>query len=132
VLAGSNGYVNSSVAAAAAYGSPTYLANAAIVAPYACNGTSTFLGGRIYNGTTFDAARCAADCSATPGCRFFNTYLSAKNNVVLSQQCALFSVSWPAVFATNAGQYNAQGDHFSISSSYSYSNAANPGVCLRS
>lgn len=93
VIAGANGYMNASIAAAATYNTPTYLNKAAIVAPYNCNNASTYLGVSVSNTTTFDATACAVACSATKSCTFFNAYLWQKNNVTLSQRKSTTTIS---------------------------------------
>lgn len=34
--------------------------------------------------------------------------------------CAYYSQNWSSAYATNVGQYNAEGDHFTIEDSYVY------------
>jgi hypothetical protein len=105
-----------------------------------CNGAYTYLGMRLFNdGAPFDAQRCAAVCSDTSSyninhnpdptkpptlCKYFNTYILSRNYVSQGQVCALYSQYWdPAVYAVNDGQYDAKGNHFTISSSVFVKNA---------
>jgi len=145
LIAGSNGYVNMKPPATpAGYTTPYNLNNASINAPLDCNGASTYMGVRMFNTVPFDVNLCASACTSTSQydlahppmdgsppmiCRFFVTYLLLKNGAVLGQYCALYNETWSATFATNFGQYDSQGNHFTILDSYSSSNTTDPGVC---
>ena len=87
VIAGSNGYTNTSVASPAGYGTPIPLGSAAINAPYDSYGFNSFMGDSIFIGA-FNAQLCADACTTksdyarqhppTDGspvqtCQFFNT-----------------------------------------------------------
>jgi len=65
VIAGSNGYVNRSIATPAGYQGAVALGNAAINAPNDCGGHNTYMGVKIFTSGPFDAGLCAAACSAT-------------------------------------------------------------------
>lgn len=92
-----------------------------------------------------DGYKLAICCHERPLSRIGYTLL--KNNVFLESHCALYSVTFDYTYATNKGQYDAQGNHYTISvsirtvlqnsytinelrqDSWTYSNKANPGVC---
>lgn len=143
VIAGSNGYTNSSVAALSGYSAPIPLGNAAINAPYDKYGYNTYMGDAIFLGA-FNASLCAAACSQKSAynlqhpskdgspvqtCQFFNTYILYINDTthIQGQYCAMYSESWPQSYATNVGQYRGS-DHFLIEYSFAYSNNTNPGA----
>ncbi|TIA61102.1 hypothetical protein D6C77_03682 [Aureobasidium pullulans] len=145
VIAGSNGYIKSAIAASPGYGPSTYLGNNAISAPNDCNGKNTYMGFQIFNDAPFNATRCAEACSAQsayniahPGsdgakpltCQFFNTYETFKNGVSQGQWCVLYSQSWGKGVATNTG-YTYGKDVYTIGSSYAYANATDAGVCVK-
>lgn len=142
VIAGSNGYVNNTVAQVPGYGMANPLGHAAINAPYDAYGFDSYMGSAMFVGA-FDAQLCADACTqksnyaiahpptdGTPvqTCQFFNTYILYINTTknIQGQVCAMYSESWPASYATNVGQYRGN-DHFLLEYSFSYSNATNPG-----
>ena len=143
VIAGSNGYINNSIATPAGYTPPTALGNAAINAPYDQFGFDSYMGAAIFNDGPFNVQLCADACSKksaynlahppTDGspvqtCQFFNTYILYVNTTanLQGQYCAMYSESWPKSYATNVGQYRGS-DHYKIQFSYMFSNATNPG-----
>lgn len=88
----------------------------------------------------FDPQRCAAICDATsqynidhPGddpskaprlCKFYNTYILNKNYISQGQACSMYTQYWePLVYATNDGQWDGQGNRYTISSSVFFHNA---------
>jgi len=92
----------------------------------------------------FDVGRCAAACTAQSNyniahppsdgsapmlCRFFNTYNLLKNGIVQSQVCAMYSETWGSSYAVNTG-YSSSGATYTIQNSVTYSNTADPGVCV--
>ncbi|KEQ74650.1 hypothetical protein M436DRAFT_33222, partial [Aureobasidium namibiae CBS 147.97] len=142
-VAGSNGYVNNTIAWVPGYGAPTPLGTAAISAPLNKYGFDSFMGSAIFVGA-FNASLCVEACteksnyavthpptdgSPVQTCQFFNTYIlyinSTKN--IQGQVCAMYSESWPASSATNRGQ-DYGNDHFRLEYSFSYSNATSPGA----
>ncbi|KAF1821989.1 uncharacterized protein K489DRAFT_370880 [Dissoconium aciculare CBS 342.82] len=144
VIAGSNGYVNQAVSTPPGYTQPTYLGNGAIDAPPDVLGCNSYLGAKIFSQGTFNINLCADYCTSqsqynlahppTDGspvqtCQFFNTYILYVNRTTNTQgqYCAIYSESWPASYATNKGQYRGS-DHYLIQSSYSSSNATDPGI----
>lgn len=136
VIAGSNAYVNEWISTPAGYTGPNALGQAAINAPLDCNGDDTYLTFKTFTSGPFDAAKCAAACTAESQwaranppsdgseprtCQFFNTYLLYKNGKSVAQYCSLYTQSWPRSFATNRG-YEWAGDQYTIDYSYSFSN----------
>ncbi|KAK5112768.1 hypothetical protein LTR62_003866 [Meristemomyces frigidus] len=118
VIAGSNGYVNNSIATPAGYSGPVFLGNAAINAPLDCAGHDTYMGVKIFTAGPFDAGLCAAACSsqtqynlahpptngaAARTCQFFNTYVLYNGTGAVGQYCSLYNETWPASYATNVG-----------------------------
>lgn len=122
------------------------LSAAAILAPLNCNGNDSYMGMRMFtDGLPFDPARCAAVCNETTQyaiahplsdpskspqlCTFYNTFVLSKSNVPQGQYCAMYSQSWdPDEYAKNTGQWDSEGNHFTISSSFFSSNVSTP-VC---
>jgi hypothetical protein len=114
VIAGSNGYVSTSIATPFSYQPAVALGNAAINAPLDCNGNNTFMGVKIFTTGPFDASLCAAACSAQSDyniahppkngipqtCQFFNTYLLYNGTHSVGQYCSLYSETWPASFVS--------------------------------
>lgn len=135
VIAGSNGYTNTWIDTPSGYEGPTALGQAAINAPLDCNNDDTYLTFKTFTTGPFDAAKCAAACTAESDyarahppkdgepktCQFFNTYLLYKNGKSVAQYCSLYSQSWPRSFAVNRGYYSGN-DHYTIDYSYSFSN----------
>ncbi|KXS98240.1 hypothetical protein AC579_235 [Pseudocercospora musae] len=136
VIAGSNAYVNNSIATPAGYSTPTFLDKAAIQAPNDCNGNPTYMGVKIWTDGPFSVGNCAAACSsqsdynrahpAADGsfqtCQFINTYVLYNGTQAVGQYCSLYNETWPATFATNVGQWRGP-DYFNIAYSYSASNS---------
>ncbi|KAI5370999.1 hypothetical protein Slin14017_G018780 [Septoria linicola] len=121
-VAGSNSYVKSS--------SLSLLSKRAINAPLKdCTGEDPDLGMRAFtDNAPFDPARCVAICAETNEvntrdndprrCRFYDTYILHKNNRTQGVICSLYTRAWdPSSFATNDGQYDDAGAHFTIHSS---------------
>jgi len=153
VMAGSNGYINSSINDAAGYTTPAYFGNSIVNAPLDCNARNSSLGWKLYNdGLPFDAGRCAAACTAlsnlnianaaaaaaaadssdatTPAlCTFFNTYIINQNNKPLGQMCQMYSAAWSSSHATTTSQVDSSGNVFTFSFSYAFTNATSAGPC---
>lgn len=135
VIAGSNAYVNNSIASPAGYQGAVPLGNAAINAPNDCNGKNTYMGVKIFTSGAFDAGLCAAACTATSvydrahppksgipqTCQFFNTYVLYNGTQSVGQYCAMYNETWPASYATNVGQWRGA-NHYTIGYSYAFSN----------
>lgn len=119
----------------AGYSAAVPLASAAINAPLDCAGKDTYMGVKIFSTGPFDAARCAAACSAQSAynlrhppkdkpaqtCQFFNTYVLYKNAEPVGQYCSLYSETWAPAFATNRGQSRGS-DRYTIEYSFAFSN----------
>ncbi|TKA80898.1 hypothetical protein B0A55_01662 [Friedmanniomyces simplex] len=135
VIAGSNGYVNNSIATPPGFQPPASLGNAAINAPLDCGGHDTYMGVKTFTAGPFDAGLCAAACSSqsqynlayppqggvAQTCQFFNTYVLYNGSQSVGQYCALYNETWPASYATNVGQWRGE-DHFTVGYSYAFSN----------
>lgn len=142
VITGSNGYVSTAIASPpTGYSPAVYLGNVAINAPNDCNGDNTYINSTIIVARSFDPALCAAACdtlssnnlanppadgSPAKTCQFFNTYLLLKNGVSVGQYCAMYSEAWATKYATYTGTVNGT-DKYTITESYSFTNASNPG-----
>jgi len=146
VIAGSNGYTKYGFPLPAGYVAPADLGTAAIQAPLDCSGYDTYLGVRIFTDVPFDPDLCAAACTAqseynrahppinadgsagyVQTCQFFDTYMLLKNGKPQFQECALYSMSWSASYATNTGQWRGS-DQYTIDQSYSFTNNTDPGT----
>ncbi|KAL3420929.1 hypothetical protein PVAG01_07374 [Phlyctema vagabunda] len=139
VISGSNGYVSEALNTPAGYGASVYLGDAAINAPLDDCGVNTYMGVKLFNQGQFDIALCASACTAqseynlrhppkegkAKTCQYFNTYILYKNDVAQGQYCSLYSESWDRSYAVNRGQYRGS-DKYTISYSFSVSNATNP------
>ncbi|KAF2737647.1 hypothetical protein EJ04DRAFT_487589 [Polyplosphaeria fusca] len=138
VIAGSNGYVKTTVDNVPGY-KGTFAYDKAIQAPSDCNGRDTYITQKYFgDGKPFDAARCAAACEAETQfnidhlnsrsiCRFFNTYIMYKNGQSQGQYCALYNTTWDGSYATNDGQWRGN-DHWTVGYSQFFSNNADPGI----
>lgn len=119
LIAGSNGYINNTLAAPAGYSDAIYYGTRAIDAPLDAQGFNTFITSKIFSGP-FDARLCAAACDAqtqyaidhpsadgTPAkkCQFFNTYILNLNDNKhpQGQYCTLYTEAWPTKYATSTG-----------------------------
>lgn len=130
VITASNGYVLTS--------SVDPLSGKAINAPLDCNKNDAYMGMRLLtDNAPFDPQRCAAICEATTQynidhpeagkaprlCKFYNTYILNKNYISQGQACSMYTQYWdPNTYATNDGQWDGQGNHYTISSSTFFSN----------
>ncbi|KAI9691281.1 MAG: hypothetical protein M1820_009812 [Bogoriella megaspora] len=132
-ISGSNGYVKTAPPPAVTnFTGPNELGGA-IQAPLNAQGKDTYLGMRMF--TTYDPSQCAAVCQSTTSydkkhlvdsngnyapCNQFNVYLLANNTVPIGMYCAMYSQVWGKSYSTNYGQYDSAGNHYTVSSSYSY------------
>lgn len=147
VIAGSNGYTNTSIAIPPGYGTANYLGTSAINAPLDSYGFDSYMGSAIFNSGPFNAQLCADACSMksqynlahppTDGspvqtCQFFNTYILYINTTshLQGQYCAMYSESWANSYGTNNGQYRGS-DHYLIEFSYTYSNSTSSGPACK-
>ncbi|KAH0415901.1 hypothetical protein KCU90_g14193, partial [Aureobasidium melanogenum] len=141
VIAGSNGYVNKSIATPVGYNAGVYLGNSAINAPLDCTGDDSYLQSAVVGTGVFDADLCAVACNEQASyarqhppsngkfnkiCSFFNTYILYKNGQSLGQYCAMYDQTWSSSYAKNTGYYYGS-DHYTIGFSYTFSNSTNGG-----
>ncbi|CAD0088339.1 unnamed protein product [Aureobasidium mustum] len=141
VIAGSNGYVNQSIATPAGYNAGVYLGKATINAPLDCTGDNSFLQPQVVGNGVFDANLCAVACNQQASyarqhppadgsfnkmCSFFNTYILYKNGTSLGQYCAMYDQTWSSSYAKNTGYYSGS-DHYTIDFSYTFSNSTDGG-----
>lgn len=142
-VVGSNAYSATPDPAIPGYGTPTILGDAAIEAPRNCLGESTYLGVATFTTGGFDATRCVKACDdknveeqgiarSNPAyrakqCTFWNTYMVLKNGVAVRQECAMYTQPWGKEMATNRGQWDQDGAHYTLELSVTYANATNPG-----
>jgi len=133
VIAGSNGYV--STAPPPSYGNftgPSDRLGGAIQAPLSVNGVNPYEGMDFYAGP-YDPSQCAASCQAKTAyaaetasngayqpCNFFAAYVLSENNVPQGMYCAYYNQPFDRSYAQNNGQYDAQGNYYSVSQAYSY------------
>ncbi|KAH9892151.1 hypothetical protein F4778DRAFT_784895 [Xylariomycetidae sp. FL2044] len=90
---------------------------AVINAPLDC-GVDTLLGSHFHRGLNVEY--CAGFCRTTDGCTSFNTWLLYKNNALLGEQCALYTVTWDPKYATNTGQLGPDGALYQVGGSHLY------------
>jgi hypothetical protein len=83
----------------------------------------------------YDPSVCAAACqqksaynlrhtvpqSAARICVFFDAYILYENGVNGVFTCTYYTASYGPAYATNGGQYDGHGNHFTIGHSYTYS-----------
>jgi len=49
-----------------------------------------------------------------------DSYVVSENNVAQGTYCAFYTQSYDESYATNYGQYDAEGNYYSVSNSYGY------------
>lgn len=128
-IAGSNAYTRTSPNPISGWTGPVDLGTAAIKV------STTFLSSQSFSQSQpFDPSVCAAACQqittnnkAAAGlnglydtCRFFDAYVLYKNGLGGVFTCAYYSQSWGPDAATNTGQDDAKGNHYTIGHSYTY------------
>ncbi|KAE8446099.1 hypothetical protein EG329_012470 [Mollisiaceae sp. DMI_Dod_QoI] len=131
VIAGSNTYTTAPQPLPGFTG-PVSANNASIISPTSAN---TYMGVQSFPMTQpFDPSVCAAACTeksayntrhAAAGtaprlCLFFDAYILYKNGLNGVFTCTYYTQAYDTSFATNFGQYNGAGDHFTIGHSYLY------------
>lgn len=67
--------------------------------------------------TTYDREHPEADGTYKP-CNFFNSYILYKNKAPLGTYCSMYTREWSKAEATNTGQYDGEGNKFTVGSSY--------------
>ncbi|KAH8896900.1 hypothetical protein GQ53DRAFT_600957, partial [Thozetella sp. PMI_491] len=129
VISGSNAYSRTAVSLPD-YDAPIEYHNKAINIPtpvinYGYMRIQTFGTNVPYNVTL-----CALSCQSQSdynsrhggsACVFFNAYNLYKNGANPVFTCVYYSKYYNSSYATNSGQYNSAGDHYTIGSSYGYS-----------
>ncbi|KAI0010758.1 hypothetical protein F4779DRAFT_638391 [Xylariaceae sp. FL0662B] len=139
VIAGSNGYMKTAIPPVPGFnGEP--LGSLTIDATVDCNGKNTYIGSKIFTTSVFDPNLCAAACTSQNEydllhlltgepmiCRFFTTYLMAKNGNPEGQYCTLYTQYWNSSYATNDGQWRGE-DHYTVGYAFSYVNATSSGI----
>jgi len=132
VIAGSNGYSSTSPPPSFTnFTGPSDRLGGAIQAPLV-NGVNPYLGMNMFSGP-FDPSQCAAACeaktlydreTATNGaympCNFFAAYVLSENNLAQGTYCAYYNQAFDRSYATNNGQYDGEGNYYSVSQAYSY------------
>lgn len=83
----------------------------------------------------YDPSQCAAACQATTqydqqhevrsdgsydACNFFVAYTISENGSPLGTYCAYYTQPWGRSYGTNQGQYDSEGNYYSVSQAYSY------------
>jgi hypothetical protein len=131
VIAGSNAYTLTPQPITNFTG-PVSLGNASIIAP---TSAGTYMGVQAFLTTQpYDPSVCGLACEeisayntrhAATGvapqlCVFFDAYILYKNGVNGVFTCTYYSESYDPSYATNFGQYDSEGDHYTIAHSYTY------------
>ncbi|KAK5049922.1 hypothetical protein LTR84_004041 [Exophiala bonariae] len=98
LIAGLNGYTNTTLSTPDGFDVPSYVGNQAIRPP---SGSNYFLDSKIFHGP-FDTASCSKECEIL-GCNFFNTYIVLKNGVNQGQYCDVYSDAIGHEWATESG-----------------------------
>lgn len=141
MIAGSNIYVAIAPSPVSGFNGPFTYGNRTIQAPLGYMGVQTFSQSQPY-----DPSVCAAACdqksafdvahglpsAANPDiCNFFVAYVLYKNGINGVFTCTYYTYAWSPSYATNNGQYDAQGNHYTIgySNGYAKVGAAYDGVC---
>jgi hypothetical protein len=131
VIAGSNAYFKSSVPSLPGFEGPVSFGNASINAPAPVN-THGYLRVQTFGqNIPFDPSLCAASCAAQTKynsehniglgpCIFFNIYVLQKNGADGVLTCTYYSTPYGVAYAKNPGQFDAQGNHFTVTQSYGY------------
>lgn len=131
VIAGSNVYTTAPQPLPGFTG-PVSLGDAAISAPTA---DGTYMGVQTFPQTQpYDPSVCATACNeksayntrhAVAGvapriCVFFDAYILYKNGVNGVFTCTYYTEAYGPSYATNFGQYDSEGDHYTVAHSYTY------------
>jgi len=120
VIAGSNSYNSIVAPTLSGYGTPQSFGDATIDAP---PNTTTYMGEESYSqAQPYDPSLCAKSCNSkhNPECVFFVAYILYKNGHNGVFTCTYFTVSYGPEQAIEKGQYDAQGNHYTIGHSYGY------------
>ncbi len=132
VIAGSNAYIKSNAPSVEGFEGPVAFGNATINAPAPVIDHGYLMAQTMNTLLPFDPELCAASCRAQTAynakhgtfngqaCIFFNAYIIYKNNANGVFKCAYYGQGYDGTYATEVGQYDATGAHFTIGSSYGY------------
>jgi hypothetical protein len=132
VMAGSNAYVRSSAPSVPGFQGPVGFGNFSINAPrpvidHGYQRIQTF-GMNV----PYDPSLCAKGCNALSAynaahgtfngtqCVFFNSYVMYENNINGVFTCVYYSIPYNVSFAKNPGQFDAQGNHYTVANSNGY------------
>lgn len=90
----------------------------------------------------YDPSQCASACLATTSydqqhgvdsqgnyyaCNFFVSYVLSENDSPIGTYCSYYNQTWGEQYATNVGQYDNQGNYYSVSQAYAWT--LNPQDC---
>ncbi|ESZ98949.1 hypothetical protein SBOR_0607 [Sclerotinia borealis F-4128] len=120
VIAGSNAYNSNSSPSIPGYRGVQSFGTATIDAPA---NTTTYMGLEVFPQTQpYDPTVCAAACKSksNPGCAFFVSYILYENGQNGVFTCTYFTVSYGSDRAIETGQYDAQGNHYTIGHSFGF------------
>ncbi|KAM0128194.1 hypothetical protein ACHAP3_008415 [Botrytis cinerea] len=120
VIAGSNSYNAVAPPAIPGYGGVQNFGTAAVNAPA---NTTTYMGVESFPQTQpYDPTVCAAACSAksNPSCAFFVSYILYENGKNGVFTCTYFTVPYGPDRANEIGQYDAQGNHYTVGHSFGF------------
>jgi len=136
VIAGSNVYQATEPAAIDGFSGPVNFGTSTINAPSGYMGVQTFPQSQPY-----DPSVCAAACNAKTAfdiqqglpsmsnpdlCEFFVAYILYENGNNGVFTCTYYTSSWDSSYATNNGQYDGQGNHYTIGYSHAYAKNGAP------
>ncbi|TGO68038.1 hypothetical protein BOTNAR_0031g00250 [Botryotinia narcissicola] len=120
VIAGSNAYNSVAPPAISGYGGVQNFGTAAVNAPA---NTTTYMGVEAFPQTQpYDPTVCAAACSSksNPSCAFFVSFILYENGQNGVFTCTYFTVPYGSDRANEIGQYDAQGNHYTIGHSFGF------------
>lgn len=127
VIAGSNIYQQAVQVAPTGFTGPQIMGNVTINSPSGYMGVQTFA-----QNTVYDPSICAAACSAKSTfdvaqglptkakpdiCNFFVAYMLYKNGQSGVFTCTFYTSQWGMGYATNVGQWDSAGNHYTIGNS---------------
>ncbi|KAK2604722.1 hypothetical protein N8I77_007630 [Diaporthe amygdali] len=128
VIAGSTAF-NLEAPAVSGYASPVPLHNASLDIPPPV-GENGYIRVQTFPDTAYNPGTCADNCAAISTynlehgsselCTSFNSYILYTNGASGVFTCTYYSTNYGASYATNAGQYDNTGNHYTIGSSYLY------------
>ncbi|KAB8304902.1 hypothetical protein EYC80_004228 [Monilinia laxa] len=120
VIAGSNAYNAVTPPSIPGYRGVQSFGSATIDAPA---NTTTYMGVEAFSQTQpYDPTVCAAACSSksNPGCAFFVSYILYENDQNGVFTCTYFTVPYGSDRAIETGQYDNQGNHYTIGHSFGF------------